>query len=276
MPDIPLFGAARLGSGKITYEHIVCRSESPNQQDEYGNTPLHYGVHLGSKEVSNILLEYNANPNTPNNKGKTPLHLAAQWDHDYLVRRLLMYGADPNKADNNGNTPLHLAACNAHKLYAYRIVHDLLCNGADPNIKNQAGQTPLILAQQAHTTSDRTALQRVPQQRHIDHIVCMLQPLKSTHQQTLLDRKYIRTAKTTRIDKMKRLVQCPSINANQQVGTYKRSALMYAARTNRTQMVRFLVQEVKVDKLLTDVNGKTALDYARKHNNPELHALLAI
>jgi ankyrin repeat protein len=75
---------------------------------------------------------------------------------------------------------------------------------------------------------------------------------------------------------MKHLLHCPAINVNQQVGKQKRTALMYAAKNNRTKMVSYLIQEKHADKSLCDASGKTAYDYAQKHANKELHALLQL
>ena len=144
-PHIPILGAARLGSEKLTYESL-CRGENPNQQDEFGNTPLHYAVFFESKEVTNLLLAYHAQPNAQNNKGKTPLHIAVQKGNDYLARRLMKYGANPNLQDRDGDTPLHIVARYTERKHTGRLVRDLLRYGANARIKNNAGETPLELA----------------------------------------------------------------------------------------------------------------------------------
>lgn len=143
-PYIPLLGTARLGSEKLSFQRI-CEGESPNQADEFGNTPLHYAIFIQSKEVTNLLLSYRANPNYQNKKGKTPLHIAVQKKNDYLARRLMKYGANPNIEDTQGNTPLHVAVRMGDERHARRLVHDLLCYGAIRTTKNHAGKIPLEL-----------------------------------------------------------------------------------------------------------------------------------
>ena len=275
-PLIPLLGTAKLGSKKLTAQLLACGVD-PNQVDELGNTPLHYAVHIGSKEVTDLLLASNANPNARNNKGKTPLHVAVHVDNDYLARRLLLYGAHPNSPDNKDNTPLHLAAGNAQKIFTYKITDELLCHGADPQIENSSNQTPLMLAKQAKATNNYNGLFRHRQYVHIDRVIGMLQHTsRRTKQLTVLDKGYIRCAKTNNVPTMRQIAQCPTINKDQQVGKYKRTALMYAARNNRTAMVDCLVNELQVDKQMKDNNGKTAYDYAKAHNNEKLSRLVGL
>lgn len=275
-PPIPLLGTAKLGSKKLTAQ-LLASGVDPNQIDELGNTPLHYAVHIGSKEVTDLLLTYNANPNTRNNKGKTPLHIAVQVDNDYLVRRLLLYGAGRDIQDIDGNTPVHLAAHNAQKIFTYKITDDLLRHGANPQIKNKSDQTPLMIAKQVKATNNYNGLFRHRQYVHIDRVIGMLQHTsRCTKQITVLDKGYIRCAKTNNVLTMRRIMQCPTIDKDQQVGTYKRTALMYAVRNNRTAMADCLANELQVDKQLKDCDGKTAHDYAKTHNNEKLSRLVAL
>ncbi|MEX0848630.1 MAG: ankyrin repeat domain-containing protein [Candidatus Dependentiae bacterium] len=273
-PYIPLFGTAKLGSAKLTHQLLTCKKVNPDQIDEYGNTPLHYAVHIQSHEVTNLLLEHHAQTNIQNKKGKTPLHIAVQQNNDYLVRRLMAYGANPNCADNNGNTPLHLAAIHSNRLLSYTIACDLLSYGADQTIKNRSGQTPLMLAQNFCTDTTNAQIIR-KHQENAQRIICLLQNSKQrSRPYTTLDKMFIHIAKTTHVDTMKHLLHCPAINIDQQVGKHKRTALMYAAKNNRTKMVSYLIEEKHADKSLCDASGKTAYDYAKKHTNDQLHALL--
>ncbi len=265
-PYIPLFGTAKLGSKKLTHQLLACKKVNPNQSDECGNSPLHYAVHIESKEVTNELLAFNANPNAKNNKGKTPLHIAVQQDNDYLVRRLMVYGANPNHPDNNGNTPLHLAAKLNNRLKSHRIICDLLSNAANPLLKNNKKKTPLMLAQNT-CIENKTMYKAYKQHKNAQRIVCLLQQKnKQTKQPTTLDKQFIKTAKSTHVEYMKHLLKCSAIDINQQVGTYKRTALMYAARNNRTEMVSYLINNTNIDKTLKDTHGNTAYNYAKKSN----------
>ena len=158
--ELPLMGATRLGSQKLVRQALICRKESPNQKDEYGNTPLHYAVYFESKEISNLLLDYNAHVDATNNKGKTALHIAAQVRNDYLTRQLIRYGASANAQDQEGNTPLHIATQSAQQVHSAKIVRDLLKAGAQTDIKNRLGINPLEQAQQYVSRCYVSSMQR--------------------------------------------------------------------------------------------------------------------
>ena len=172
--NIPLLGAARLGSPKLTEQALTCKKESPNQQDAYGNTPLHYAVYLQSKQVSNLLLTHDANTNIANNNGSTPLHIAVKQHNDYLVRQLIRHGANPHTKDLNGNTPLHIAAQASDLLCARNIIRDLIKAGADTQAKNNRGATPLMLAQETKTLCCLSSMQRHQKQKQINDIIVLL------------------------------------------------------------------------------------------------------
>lgn len=273
-PYIPLLGTARLGSEKLSYERLRS-GENPNQSDELGNTPLHYAVFLQSKEVTNLLLNFKANPNAQNNKGKTPLHIAVQKGNDYLARRLMAYGANPNAQDLAGDTPLHTAARRSERKHTYRLIHDLLCFGADKNIENNAHETVQTLAQPLKLFPNTVHAYYKQKKQHCNVISAIASSTPKVDRPcTPLDRSFMRTAKTTHVTKLHNIVQCPSININLQAGKYKRTALMQAARNNRTETAEYLVNVAHADITLRDASGRTALDYARKHKNQVLHTLL--
>jgi ankyrin repeat protein len=100
------------------------------------------------------LIDYNLNINEQDNKGNTPLHYAAEVGRTDVVELLLSKGANPNLINMNGDSPLHLAA--KGPIYNYcepfypmelkGCIISLLRYGADPNIKNKLGQTPETIA----------------------------------------------------------------------------------------------------------------------------------
>jgi ankyrin repeat protein len=88
-----------------------------NEQDNNGNTPLHYATEKHIKFVSS-LLDAGADPRTKNNKGDTALHhlVRGQWTVDIngeisgvrrkLFDRLLALGADFHARNHRAETPI--------------------------------------------------------------------------------------------------------------------------------------------------------------------------
>jgi len=179
--NIPLLGAVRLGSQKLTHKALVCNNESPNQQDEYGNTPLHYAVYVQSKEVSNLLLSHDAHTNIANNNGSTPLHSAVKQHNDYLVRQLIRHGANPNAQDLKGNTPLHIAAQTPDLFCTRNIIRDLIKAGADTQAKNNDDATPLMLAEGHKRDTYASNMQRLKKQAQINDSIVLLKSPDKVH-----------------------------------------------------------------------------------------------
>lgn len=143
-PIIPLMGAAKMGSKKIVLQHLACTHAPINEQDELGNSPLHYAVNIDSYEIARALLEHHADANLQNSAGLTPLHVAIKHRNQKIVRLLLRHGADPNRVDLHGNSPLHLTAAYAHTQCGVTIIDSLRTYGADPTLCNNANKTPHI------------------------------------------------------------------------------------------------------------------------------------
>ena len=98
----------------------------------------------GHDKTASLLLEAGADPDEQDEYGRTPLHFAARNGHDKVVALLLEAGADPDAQDDHGRTPLHFAA----KSTFDKVVVLLLKAGADTNVKNKDGETPLHKAEQ--------------------------------------------------------------------------------------------------------------------------------
>ncbi|XP_048243699.1 uncharacterized protein LOC124125868 isoform X2 [Haliotis rufescens] len=136
-----------------------------NDQDEVGNTALHYLIHNESyhyrmnecldHETYQLFLDSGADVQIKNNEGKTALHLAAKANCERCAKYLLPI-SDINDQDELGNTALHylihnesyhygMNECLAHETYQL-----FLDSGADVHIKNKEGKTALHLAAKAH------------------------------------------------------------------------------------------------------------------------------
>jgi ankyrin repeat protein len=137
---------------ELSYKHgnteiielLLIRGASPNLQDEFGRTPLHFAAKSGKKDaIEFLILNCNADPNLKDDGGQTPLHYAAESGKKDAIEFLISnYNADPNLKDDLDQTPLHLAAKSGNK----EGVKFLLDSDADLNLKDHCGQTPLHLA----------------------------------------------------------------------------------------------------------------------------------
>eukprot|EP00980_Cylindrotheca_fusiformis_P027951 scaffold22574_cov125-Cylindrotheca_fusiformis.AAC.4 len=90
-----------------------------NDQDNEGNTPLHYAVQIDTEEACHVIstfLQNGSDPRISNSRNQQPLLLLC---HNNALRRynefqeclhaMLYHGADPNQTSDTGCTPLHLS-----------------------------------------------------------------------------------------------------------------------------------------------------------------------
>jgi len=129
-----------------------------NDEDEYGNTPLHISItnNLGLEITEYLLDNDNINVNVENRFGQTPLHLACQTARESTTKLLIEKGADIYTTNLNGNNALHLAcAVQTDFLIADQLEKNLCVKTLielGPNLykllfdKNIHGETPLDVA----------------------------------------------------------------------------------------------------------------------------------
>ena len=86
------------------------------KDDRYGDTPLHWAVHLGHYSIMRILIKHGADKSLVNDNGETPLYYSVKTQHYYALRRLIEFGAgaDVDVPNHDGIFPLHLAASRGH------------------------------------------------------------------------------------------------------------------------------------------------------------------
>lgn len=131
-------------------ETLLKNKVNPNQA-KYGITPLMFAVGQGSREMTQLLLEYKANPNQAFGLRNTmPLLGAVSLNDTTIVELLLEYKADPNQPSGLRNAmPLVVAAMGPN---ATAIVELLLKYKADPNPKADT-LTPLLGAVSLNNTA---------------------------------------------------------------------------------------------------------------------------
>jgi len=146
-------------------------------RDEFGNIPLHYGIHCGSYKCRNVfmnhmeltinfievqkirfqlaikemnkaaakdLLPFIDAINFFDKDGQTPLHLAAENDDFEIIRILMENHANPNLKNRIGLAPIHILAMHG-RIQALELL--LNFENVDVEVKNNLGETPLVLAE---------------------------------------------------------------------------------------------------------------------------------
>ena len=118
-------------------------------RDSIGNSSLHYAA-AGSLELTDRLLQAEADPHARNNEGATPVHaVTAHPTHIEpgsgsieMVDRLAKAGADLNAQDKAGNTALHFLA-EGRQPGAGQLAEAFLDRGARLDLVNADGWTAL-------------------------------------------------------------------------------------------------------------------------------------
>ena len=99
----------------------------PNARDDFGATPLHFGVENSNPVVTSHLLAAGSDLNAVDNDGYTPLHFAHLNANARVTTLLLDAGADPHALSNDGWTPFHSAVFSARS----RALSEFLERGID-------------------------------------------------------------------------------------------------------------------------------------------------
>lgn len=116
-----------------------------NQQDRWGETPLHLAVCRSRPDAARLLLEAGADVNMRNHFGETPLVLAAtnqKHENSHTVRMLLAYHSDPNLATDDGRTALHALVSMGDP----ELLQLAVDAGGSLEHRDADGRTPLLTA----------------------------------------------------------------------------------------------------------------------------------
>lgn len=137
--------AAEDGREEELQKLIQRNIQAVNEEDEYGETPLHLACMAGHPNCVKLLLHNGAQVDCQNSNGTTPLHYAARYGRQACVTLLLRNGANVARKDNAHWTPLHYAAINAQTKCAALLIE----KGADANALTSDHNSPLHLAASA-------------------------------------------------------------------------------------------------------------------------------
>jgi ankyrin repeat protein len=211
-------------------------------------TPLGLAAASGQEDVVKLLLEHGSQINARDPDGYTPLHRACHSEDGLSVTRLLLEkGADVNAATYDGCTPLS-EAC----LYGCISLFGLLLeHGGDVNHVETNGRTVLHYACMRGKTADI--------------VRCILQRCDETlvggtdgEGHTAMHMTVVSGC----VETVQLLLQAGlDINQTNDTG----AALLHLAckRLGRLQFVQWLVERGGSDIRAVDLNGRTALDFAR-------------
>ncbi len=108
-------------------------------------TTIHSAASIGVLAKVKSFIDQGADINAKDMSDETPLHYAVRQGHKDIAELLVTKGADVNAKNKGGHTPLHFAAFKGHS----DLAELLIANGADVNVKNKAGLTPLRWAKAA-------------------------------------------------------------------------------------------------------------------------------
>lgn len=236
--------------------------DAPNS---FGATPLMWCA--GDLAKVRYLLEKGASVTTKSQYGRTPLLIAATYDGSVEIGRLMIAkGADVRAKDQSGATVLNAAAA-ANNIKLARL---LLDKGADVNSMDGAGFNPLMIAA---ANGDRSA-----------PLVKLLIERGAAVNGACIDSVEMMKNGPIGIGKLTALLVAAGQGSYQTVESLLKAGanvnatdirgmtpLMLAITTDHpdARIVRLLLEK-GADRNLKSLKAETALDWAKKYQNPEI------
>ena len=258
--ETPLIRACRKGNVECVRALLSCPNIDINHQDLSGATALWTACKYENIEIVELLLSpphgSGANPNLPNSDGHTPLWIMASSGNMQCMEILIKYGADLNIRDNlGGATPLFEAVRNGRT----EAVRTLIGVNADVNLAlSEDSTTPLMMA--AHNGHidivvlllDSGADPVVTNKQNVNCISCAamaghLDILKILHKAV--------------VKVMDSQTFADFVNVRDSVNGW--NPLHLACMEGHADVVKYLVEEIKVDVHIKDFENKSSLDHAQ-------------
>lgn len=105
-----------IGSRSVKEEiyRLASVTETINDKDLHGRTPLSWAASRGDTQATELLLQHGADPNIADNVGRVPACYNVRTGQSKCIALLHQYGADLNAADMKGTTIMHRLAVHGH------------------------------------------------------------------------------------------------------------------------------------------------------------------
>ena len=278
--NTPLHIATMSNSFEVA-EVLLAAGSDINQVDNNGFTPLWHATFNGNIKLVKYLLSAGAKVDKPTNKGTTPLLMAVSDKNTALAKVLLEAGADIECTDEYGITPLLTAVSDKNTALA----KVLLEAGADIDRANEYGMTPLLSA----VSDKNTALAKVLLEAGAD--IDLANEYDITPLTLAIDNNDVEMARTllehgADVNNKTMIVDCTPLfravaksNIHRECvvckdGEWVKDDIANEAKHGEEfckslRMIKLLL-EYGADKNMTDIHGRTVMDWAC----PEVQRLL--
>lgn len=233
-------------------EERKCNPNLMSSEGETGTTPLHRACMFGHLNTAQYLIKDRKCPlvTTTKNKLMSPLHLACSSGHMDIVKFLIdSCGHEVEPRNNQGALPLHMAILNGHgQIVLYLIdVHK-----SDPTIKTKGGATGFHAAAQGGHLEILMLLLEYPRFQEFRNKLYFLSGGSPLDQ----------AAEQGHLEIVRYLVVNDICNPRKRAGENSFTCLHWAAFKGRTEVVKYLVDEISCDILESGINGETPLHLA--------------
>lgn len=261
----PLYVAASHGRAEVASQLMtVLDAKQIDIDNSDDNNILHLAAEYGDIDmVRSLLVEMIAGQvNAKNKNGNTALHLAVLNGHTDIVRLLIdkLDAAQINAADNIGGSTLHMAVATRCDDIAELLINKL--DATQMNPPNKQGATVLHLAA-FHGRSNVVALL-------ISKLDAAQINTSAMHEVAALHVAIMRHKKEV----VEILAESPKVDIN--AFCEGETALHFAAKNSNPETVAALLGNEKIDVLLLDSKGETALQcaLAKKQLNSKVVEML--
>ncbi|EGR33877.1 hypothetical protein IMG5_033560 [Ichthyophthirius multifiliis] len=254
-------------------KNVVKCDADINITDSNGWTSLHHASKNGDLATVQYLISEKSDINKFSNKGYQPIHIAAMYNHPDVLQFLLDNNANIQALTVDKLTPLHLAS----KKGNIQVMKVLLDNKANIYAVDDKQWTCLHFAAFNYHYTAVQLLQRYD--ADYEKLKYMINSKGKTALQIVTNDKtrfafytLWNASREGNLDIVRRLTTLGQ-DLNEQTFYNKITPLIFATLNEHYLIVKFLLEN-GANKDITNIDGKTALDYAYTINNRKIIKLL--